>query len=177
MSSLCRPRFAAFLLTASLACASTPPPEPEAPPAAVASATPKNEEATQAAVKKMIENFSRVQFGFDSAQLEAETRAALAANAEIMRSYPGLELEIQGHADERGTTDYNLALGDKRAQAVMEYMKRAGIEDARLRSVSYGEERPVENGSSETAWAANRRAEFKIKWKGESTAEVHGTTD
>ena len=71
-------------------------------------------------------------------------------------------VRVEGHCDERGTTEYNLALGDRRAMAIRKYLSRAGVQDERLRTVSYGEERPLETESNEIAWSKNRRAEFKI---------------
>ena len=82
---------------------------------------------------------------------------------------------MQGHTDERGTTDYNLALGDRRANAVKDYLVGAGIGPSRLTIVSYGEELPAASGSNERAWSQNRRAEFVVTWGGEG--EVKGTTE
>jgi peptidoglycan-associated lipoprotein len=126
-------------------------------------------------VTKMAENFSRVFFDFDATTLTAEGKAALDANAGIMQEYPDIKLEIQGHADERGTTDYNIALGQKRADSVVQYLLARGVASSRVKSVSYGEERPLDGRSTERAWEQNRRAEFVITWKGD--APVTGTTN
>ena len=85
-----------------------------------------------------------------------------------------MKVEIQGHADERGTTEYNLALGQKRAAAVRQFLLAEGVAPSRLSTISYGEEKPRAAGESETAWAQNRRAEFRITWSGD--ALVQGTT-
>jgi peptidoglycan-associated lipoprotein len=99
-----------------------------------------------------------VNFAFDSSTLDAGARAALDAAAGCLREQ-GLDVRIEGHCDEKGTTDYNLALGQRRADAVLRYLQAAGIRPARLRAVSFGEERPVDRSGSEPAHAANRRAE------------------
>lgn len=126
-----------------------------------------------AEVARLIANFQRVQFGFDSSDIDAESQAALKENAEIMQQRPDVKVEIQGHADERGTNEYNLALGDKRAQGVRDYLVRSGIDGSRVTTVSYGEEKPVDESSTETGWSKNRRAEFRVTW---SQSEVTGTT-
>ena len=90
-----------------------------------------------------------------------------------MSQFPSITVEVQGHADERGTTEYNLALGDRRAEAVRRYMTHAGVPTARISTVSFGEERPLATGSSEVAWAENRRAEFRVVASAEG---VMGTT-
>jgi peptidoglycan-associated lipoprotein len=141
-----------------------------APPAAAvepAKPTPPPE------VQQMAKNFERVFFDFDSSSLNAESKKALDDNAGIMGQYSDVKLEVQGHADERGTTDYNMALGQKRADAVVQYLLARGVSSSRVKSVSYGEERPLDGRSSETAWAMNRRAEFVITWSG--SAPVAGT--
>jgi peptidoglycan-associated lipoprotein len=124
-------------------------------------------------VDEMARNFARVYFDFDSASLNAESKRALDDNATLMSRFPDVKLDVQGHADERGTTDYNMALGQKRADAVVQYLQARGVSSTRVRSVSYGEERPVDGRSAETAWAMNRRAEFVITWSG--SAPVSGT--
>ena len=113
-------------------------------------------------VQKMVANFSRVHFETDSSILDDDSRSALKENAQILDQHPDLTVEVQGHADERGTDAYNLSLGDRRAQAVRDYLVRMGVEDKRIHSVSYGEERPIAKGTSAKAWAKNRRAEFKV---------------
>lgn len=116
-----------------------------------------------AAVDAMRKNFERVNFEYDSARLTDAAKAALQSNAAIMLAHPEISVEVQGHCDERGTTEYNLALGERRAAAVREYLALQGVQKARATTVSYGEERPLASGSSESVWAQNRRAEFKIR--------------
>ena len=122
----------------------------------------------------MVSNFSKVYFDFDASMLNGDSKAALDANAVIMQKYTDVKVEVQGNADERGTTDYNLALGQKRADAVVKYLLARGISASRVKTVSYGEERPAVSGSSETAFAQNRRAEFVITYG--AGAPVPGTT-
>ncbi len=126
-------------------------------------------------VINLAQNFTRVYFEFDSARLSAEGKTALDENVAIMTARPDIKLEIQGHADERGTTGYNLALGQRRAQSVARYMKSQGIAQSRLKVVSYGEERPLTVGDSESAWSKNRRCEFVITWS--SSEDVQGTAE
>lgn len=154
----------------------TPPPEDinaQVAPAAQAAAANENASVSEA-VAKMIANFKRVQFEFDSFKLTPESRTALEDNADIMKVHPEVKIEIQGHADERGTSEYNLALGEKRALALRQYITTLGVESARVDTISYGEERPLDEGNGETAWSKNRRAEFRVTW---GTEQAAGTTD
>ena len=93
----------------------------------------------------------------------ASTQTALAELAEALRASPGLGLVLEGHADERGTAEYNLALGERRAQAVRDFLVAAGVEARRITTVSYGEERPLDPGHDEVAWALNRRVHFIVR--------------
>lgn len=103
-----------------------------------------------------------VYFDYDEAAIRSDTEDALRAKAEILRSNPEVRLRMEGHADERGTSEYNIALGNARAQAVIEFISGFGLDAGRFESVSYGEEQPAAQGSSETAWARNRRVEFVL---------------
>ena len=103
-----------------------------------------------------------VHFDFDQSDLRAEDRAILDAKVPILQANSNVTIRISGHADERGSDEYNLALGQRRAAAVKQYLTQHGIADSRIETVSYGEERPVAQGSDEGAYAQNRRAEFEI---------------
>jgi peptidoglycan-associated lipoprotein len=103
-----------------------------------------------------------IYFEFDSDQLAAEATAGLDAKLAILNANPGLRLRISGHADERGSDEYNLALGQRRAAAAKRYLTGRGIADDRIEIISFGEERPAAQGSDESAWAQNRRDEFEI---------------
>lgn len=101
-----------------------------------------------------------VYFDFDSAELSPSARTTLDQVVRIMSANPAESLEIGGHADERGTRSYNLALGARRAASVADYLLAQGINELRLRQISYGKEKPLLSGSNEEAWQKNRRAEL-----------------
>ena len=100
----------------------------------------------------------RVHFGFDKYNLTAEARHTLQQQAAWMGANAGVKLTVEGHADERGTREYNLALGERRANSVRDYLIVLGVPADRLKIVSYGKERPEDPASNEAAWAKNRRA-------------------
>ncbi len=99
----------------------------------------------------------RVFFGFDRYDLTAEAQAELQKQATWLKTYPQYRFVIEGHCDERGTREYNLALGERRATAVKNYLVALGIDTNRMQTISYGKERPAVLGSDEAAWAQNRR--------------------
>ena len=99
-----------------------------------------------------------VYFDFDSAALSYDAEVTLSRQLAFLQLNPEAVVVIEGHADERGTREYNLALGDRRASAARDYLLAKGIDAARIRTVSYGKERPAMSGSNETSWAKNRRA-------------------
>ncbi len=102
-------------------------------------------------------------FAYDKSDLSPESRATLEQNARWLRQYPGGTMIIEGHCDERGTEEYNLALGDRRAQATKEYLAQLGVTPEQLETISLGEERPFAIGQDEAAYAQNRRAHFVVK--------------
>ena len=102
-------------------------------------------------------------FEFDSAKLSDEAQKILRSKAEWLRKNARARVIIEGHCDERGTNEYNLALGDRRAFSAKSFLVDLGIDESRLTTVSYGEERPLDSRSGEDAWAKNRRAHFVIK--------------
>jgi peptidoglycan-associated lipoprotein len=103
-----------------------------------------------------------VYFDFDRADIGPEMRTVLQKNAEWLRRHPRVKMSIEGHCDERGTEEYNMALGQRRAEAVKSYLVSLGISSNRLSTISYGEERPEDPGHNEAAWAKNRKAEFSV---------------
>lgn len=107
-------------------------------------------------------NLQDVFFAYDDHSLSAEARSALSGNASYLREMGALRVLIEGHCDERGTVEYNLALGQRRADSARSYLVDLGIESARLTTISYGEERPFEEGHDESAWSQNRRAHFRV---------------
>lgn len=104
-------------------------------------------------------------FAYDESTLSPEAQAALTAAANWLKKNPQYNLLIEGHCDERGTEQYNLALGDRRANTAKEYLMTLGVDGNRIRTVSYGEERPFDPGHTESAWAKNRRAHLVIVGK------------
>ena len=102
-----------------------------------------------------------IYFEYDSFNLTGESKSILTQKASVMKQFPQLRVIIEGHCDERGTEEYNLALGERRARAAYDYLVMMGIEPTRLSIMSYGEERPAIAGANEEAWSKNRRCEFK----------------
>lgn len=131
---------------------------PTAGDAAAAEAARRREAAARA--RATIEQ--KVYFEFDQAGLSATSRSLLDAKLDVLRSFPAVALTISGHADERGSDEYNLALGSRRAAAAKQYLVSHGVTGGRLQVTSYGEEKPASFGSDETAWSQNRRAEFQV---------------
>jgi peptidoglycan-associated lipoprotein len=101
-------------------------------------------------------------FAFDASTLDGDAQEALQQSATWLRSHPEFRIRVEGHCDERGTEQYNLALGDRRADTAATYLATLGVDRSRIQTVSYGEERPFEEGSNETAWAQNRRAHLVL---------------
>ena len=160
------------------ACGSDPPPPPppEPPPAEPA----VNQDSIDAerqriadsirAVREREEEVRRMRasltdmvfFDYDQSDLTAEAERTLRAKLEVLRQFPSVQLRIAGHADERGSTEYNLALGSRRAESVRQFFVTFGIDASRFSTTSFGEERPLESGTDERSYARNRRAEFVI---------------
>lgn len=118
------------------------------------------EESTQSPADAY--EFVNVYFEFDKHRLTSEAQSLLTAHAGMLIEHPGWTLRIEGHCDERGTVEYNLALGENRAGAVLSFLTSYGVDSSRIRTVSYGKERPVDMGHTESAWALNRRCEFHV---------------
>ncbi len=108
-------------------------------------------------------DFVTIYFDFDQYNLRDDARSGLKNNYEVMNARSDTRIQIEGHCDERGTVEYNLALGEKRARSAMDYLVSLGISRDRISIISYGKERPAAFGSNEDAWAKNRRAEFVTK--------------
>lgn len=104
-----------------------------------------------------------IYFDFDRSDLKPETQEVLKRKAEWLRNNPGESVIIEGHCDERGTNEYNLALGDRRAQSANNFLIDLGIAESRLTTISYGEERPADPGKNEEAWSKNRRDHFVLE--------------
>ena len=119
--------------------------------------------ANDRACAEIVAAADRVYFEYDSAQLRPDARATLDALAVRMHQLPQCHFEIEGHCDERGTREYNLALGEKRANVVMSYLSALGVDATHLNTSSYGKERPAVTGTGEEIWAKNRRAVLVFK--------------
>jgi len=150
--------FAAALLLA--ACENTP--ETAAQSTGNTATTPAPAPAARGPVPGSKEDFvanvgDRVFFAYDKADLSADARRTLERQAAWLRQWTNQRLTVEGHCDERGTREYNLALGERRANAVKDYLAALGVPASRLSTISYGKERPVVLGSNEAAWAQNRR--------------------
>lgn len=132
-----------------------PPPPPEEKP--VVEEPPTSQEVETAPA------LNDVFFDFDKYNLTSEAKSTLEGNAGELKRASDARIIIEGHCDERGTKSYNLALGEKRAQAAKDYLVALGINGTRISTVSYGKERPFDPGHNEAAWAKNRRAHFVLK--------------
>jgi peptidoglycan-associated lipoprotein len=151
-ASACATKSAATVSSDSVSTVNTPPrPEPVKPPPApkpVAGLPPLD--------------FGPIYYELDSATLRPESRKMLEQVAEALRQRTEARVTITGHTCELGTTEYNLALGQRRAASARDYLMKLGVEPERVGVVSYGEERPAEVGSGESAWSKNRRSEFTV---------------
>lgn len=123
--------------------------------------TTVREDTTTSASQKL-ESLENIYFDFDSYVLTAKSREVLTRNTEAMKKNSSISVQIAGNCDERGSDEYNLALGEKRAKAAMNYMATMGVPASRLSTISYGKEKPADPGHDEAAWAKNRRDEFMI---------------
>jgi peptidoglycan-associated lipoprotein len=177
----------AFLVAAALplasACKKKPPttteesrPPVEAPSEPSTRVTPPpaprtDTDPTAAIMSASIEELNRaghlreIFFDYDQADLREDARETLAANAEWLKRFGSMQILIEGHCDERGTSAYNLALGERRANAAKDYLSSLGVDSSRARTVSYGKERPVCSEQAEDCWQRNRRDNFVITAK------------
>lgn len=162
MRSVPRSLLIASAVIALSACAKKepedlPPPPPET---AQPEPTPQPTGPAQGSQEDFLANVSsdRIFFDTDKYDIDAEDQATLRSQAQWLASNPSVRVTVEGHADERGTRDYNLALGERRANAAKNYLASLGVDAARITTISYGKERPAALGSDEEAWAQNRRA-------------------
>jgi peptidoglycan-associated lipoprotein len=187
--SFARVLAAVLLAAAATTCAGkqapvAKPTPPSPPPAAAAPRTAQPAEpvrespmappepiAEDAVASRSLDDLNRnsplrpVFFEYDSSEISPASRSVLDGNATLLRQYPGWVVTIEGHCDERGTAEYNLALGERRAVTARTYLVSLGIDAKRLRTVSYGKEFPFDPGHDEAAWSKNRRAHFVITAK------------
>ena len=148
----------------------TPPPEPPAP-APEPTTVPPEPVPEDSIAAGSIDDINRnsplkpVFYELDAAEVDADGQRVLQANAEVLRRYPSWQISVEGHCDERGTAEYNLALGERRAVAARNYLVSLGIPADRVKTVSYGKEFPFDPGHNEEAWSKNRRAHFVVTAK------------
>jgi peptidoglycan-associated lipoprotein len=163
-----RPALIGSTAPAPTAAAVTTPPAPapvEAAPAAAPAAVTAAPVAPPPAPKEFEARaeLRAIHFDFDKYAIRPGDAKILDANAEWLKSNPDSLVLIEGHCDERGTNEYNMALGDRRAKATMNYLLSRGVQSARMSTISYGEERPLCTEHNEACWSQNRRAELKVK--------------
>jgi peptidoglycan-associated lipoprotein len=162
MKTITRSLMMATAVIALAACAKKAP--EELPPAPVDNTTPAPPPAPTGPVKGSQEDFiasvtsDRILFDTDKFDVDAEDQTILQSQAQWLQANPTVKVTVEGHADERGTRDYNLALGEKRANSAKNYLVTLGVDASRITTISYGKERPAALGSDESAWAQNRRA-------------------
>jgi peptidoglycan-associated lipoprotein len=163
--------FLVALTASSIGCGGRNQPETPAPQIESSSSTPIIE-YTPVSVEKVSDERlddgrratleQRIQFGFDQSDLSPAARQVLEEKAEVLRAAPSISLRIEGHADERGSDEYNLALSNRRSATAKRLLVSLGISADRLETVGYGEEQPLDPEESEAAWARNRRDEFRV---------------
>jgi peptidoglycan-associated lipoprotein len=165
----------AFVLTSVAACSDKPKPVDPVPQPPVATAPETTPAPTPAPTQPVTTGIlpgsqqdfvvnvgDRVYFDTDQSSLRADAQGVLAAQAAWLNRYPGVKIRIEGSADERGTREYNFALGARRAEAVSEFLVSKGVAPARISTISYGKENPLNPGSDEDAWAQNRNAHTSL---------------
>jgi peptidoglycan-associated lipoprotein len=149
----------------------TPPPQPEPVRPAPLPETPTQEstippetpkQGMQTTTPDLQSELQKIYFNFDSADLSQDARSTLSKNADLLARDSSVKIRIEGNCDERGSDDYNMALGERRAKAAKDYLVNLGVQADRISVISYGEEKPVDPGHDEAAWAKNRRDEFII---------------
>ncbi|HJV90963.1 MAG TPA: peptidoglycan-associated lipoprotein Pal [Holophagaceae bacterium] len=128
--------------------------------AAAEKAAAEKAAAFKAAAEKVLVN---IHFDYDKSDIKAGDRATLQGIADFMKANANVKISIEGHCDERGTNEYNLALGNRRAAAALAYLKTLGVDESRFETISFGKEKPLCTEGNEKCWSQNRRAEFKLK--------------
>ncbi len=159
-----------------------PPPPPPPPPATPETLPPAPAPSVQPQVEPQVDEYARlsamsadeleklgllatVYFDYDRSDIRDSERATLSKNAEVLKKFDFLRVTVEGHCDERGTVEYNLALGERRAKSVMDYLVSLGVTADRLKTVSYGKEVPICSDANEACWQKNRRAKFTVTGK------------
>jgi len=143
------------------------PATPVAPPVTSAPMADESQKVLSSSIQELNQRgyLQDAYFDYDKYELRDDARSALATDAEWLKKFPTIQVLIEGHCDERGTNEYNLALGERRANAAKDYLVSLGVDSGRVKTVSYGEERPFCTESNEACWAKNRRAHLVITAK------------
>ncbi len=156
----------AFILGCAKKPPPAPPPEPAAPQVQAPAPTPPpppvdtEAEHRQHIQARIAETFKPIYFAYDKSELTDDSKATCQAIGDLMKEVPEITVRIEGNTDERGTEEYNLALGERRAKSVQDYLTSYGVAASRMSIISYGKEKPAVEGHDEAAWAKNRRDEF-----------------
>jgi peptidoglycan-associated lipoprotein len=147
----------------AISCKKPPPPPPVAPPPVVQvdTTTPPPPPPPEKPPVPPLQ-VATIYFDYDKADIRSDARDILSANGRSLTEHPTATIRIEGNCDERGTEQYNLALGERRANAARDYLVNYGVNASRITTISYGEERPVAQGHDESAWSKKRRADFAI---------------
>ena len=148
--------------------ASAPPPAPAPTPAPAPAPVKVDDSAVRALLTQM------TFFAYDKSELSSDDQTTLAAKVPILAANPGVSIRVSGNCDARGSDEYNLALGQRRAQTAKRYLTEHGIADTRIAIISYGKERPISAGDTEAAWAQNRNDQFEITAGGEALRSPQG---
>jgi len=162
---------------------SAPTPTPAPPPTMPTATAPRDDSAErdrlareraarEAADRARADLTTMIHFDYDQALIRSMDQSVLDRKAALLQANAGVRIRVSGHADERGSDEYNLALGNRRAAAAKRYLENKGVTTGRIEIVSYGEERPLDQGKDENAWAQNRRDEFEITAGGENLVPV-----
>jgi peptidoglycan-associated lipoprotein len=152
---------AALLAFGATACSKKTAPNPASDPKLQSTGTDSGRsDETSASSSSVPTELNDIYFDYDQSLLRGDAIATLSSNGKALEDDPAMRVTLEGHCDERGTVEYNLALGDRRARAAREFLTKLGIDGSRLSTVSYGEERPFASGHDESAWRQNRRVHF-----------------
>lgn len=134
--------------------------------------TSNNEAADLSSIELMADSDSgkagalrTVNFAFNSSSLSSSAKNILQGNADFLKANPSVDVQVEGHCDERGGREYNIALGERRAKTVKSYLSALGVSSSRIKTISYGKERPIAFGHDESSWASNRRGNFVVTKK------------
>jgi peptidoglycan-associated lipoprotein len=159
------PIFAALTLAMAFGACSQNKPKQDTAPESTAAADIGNSTADMDSDSGKAMGLETVHYAYDSSTIDSGAKATLKSNAKILKDNAALKIQIEGHCDERGGIQYNIALGERRANAAKAYIVKQGVNADRITTISYGKEKPIDQGHDESAWSKNRRANFRITEK------------